>query len=227
MTQTFSATPSANACTGTRRERSATWQMVASMVCVVLLAAGSTVAAAQTSTPASQKPAKPQTAKPQTAPKTQPQPVAQTAAPQVQPIEKWHNFASKTGKPKHLRDDNLVFMRAPKAANGRPISIYVNGEYHTTLLPGGYKSARVCAGKNSVGMAYVGSIDKVEAYKNNPQYWFNMPKDSDKTLYVAIVKSPQGHPMLQAIKPDAAIELLKTLKEQTHALSRLTSKCAA
>lgn len=193
---------------------------VALMFGLVLVLFGVMPAMAQTPT---QSVAKPK-ANMQAAPKTQPQPVAQTAAPQVQPIEKWHNFASKTGKPKHLRDDNLVFMRA---ANGRPISIYVNGEYHTTLLPGGYKSARVCAGKNSVGMAYVGSIDKVEAYKNNPQYWFNMPKDSDKTLYVAIVKSPQGHPMLQAIKPDAAIELLKTLKEQTHALSRLTSKCAA
>lgn len=148
-------------------------------------------------------------------------------ASQARPIEKWANFASKKGKPKRLGDANLVFMRTPQAINGRPITIYVNGEYHTTLLPGGYKGVRVCAGKNNIGMAYVGDIAEVDAHKNNPQHWFNMPKDSKKTLYVALVKDAKGYPTLKALKPEPAIEMLKTLQEQTHALSRVSSKCAS
>lgn len=148
-------------------------------------------------------------------------------APQVKPLEEWHNFASSKGKPKHLGDSNVVFMRTQEAINGRPITIYINGEYLTTLLPGGYKGVRVCSGKNSVGTAYItNDMADVDKHKRNPQHWFEMPKDSKKILYVALTKSPEGYPTLKTLKPDPAIEMLKTLKEQTHALSRVTSNCA-
>lgn len=132
------------------------------------------------------------------------------------PVEQWHQF--NTAKKPTNNKINVVFMRGKKAIQARAINIFINGEYLTSLLPGGFKSTYVCSGSNYIGIAETAAQARYTE-KNTPQYSFDL--HGNEKRYFQIVADGQGQPIAQLVTEKQARTMLRKLKEQNHVISRV------
>lgn len=132
------------------------------------------------------------------------------------PTEQWDDFAQeKTAETKTI---NSVFMRSTNNTAGKAINIFINGEYFTSLLPGGYKKTLLCQGRNYIGVAVADSGSRY-AEKENPKYAFDLQQQ--EIQYFQVMVNNQGQAIAQAVKPKQARKLLRGLKKQNHSVPRL------
>lgn len=133
------------------------------------------------------------------------------------PVEQWIDFASDV-KTNYVRKTNVVFMRGKKFTQGKAINIFINGEYLTSLLPGGFKSTYVCSGNSHISVVETGT-DVRYKNKNTPQYSFDLHGGEER--YFQVIANKQGHPTVQPVAKKQARAILKKLQEQNHTISRV------
>lgn len=140
-----------------------------------------------------------------------------TARKLEQPAETWTNFAqdNHTSASKTI---NAIFMRSSQNTAGKAINIFINGEYFTSLLPGGYKQTLVCQGRNYIGVAEADSDARYNV-KKRPSYTFDL--QGDEMRYFQVMVNAQGKAEAIALSSKQAKQQMRGLKKQNHSVPRI------
>lgn len=144
-----------------------------------------------------------------------------------EPLERWTAFESSQLQPKQLKSlqAEVIFIREPGVVTGGAVDIFINGDYLTSLLDGGYKSVVLCAQRQRVDSRF----SNQQNFSNRQAgEIFDFP--SDRLTYVRVKKGLNGQPELERL--DANAEMISTGKfgrAQSQTLSRVPTaeSCAA
>ena len=131
--------------------------------------------------------------------------------------ERWQTFGASTpgGQAVNPSMAGVTFYRT--GGGGGAANIYVNGEYLTSLLPGGYRYAELCSYNQRLATAYTGR-DRAYGIKANAGEFYDLPQGH--VSYFRVVDTGGG-PVLQAVDRNTASMEIGQLREQTHTLPRL------
>ena len=131
--------------------------------------------------------------------------------------ERWQTFGASTpgGQAVNPSMAGVTFYRT--GGGGGAANIYVNGEYLTSLLPGGYRYAELCSYNQRLATAYTGR-DRAYGIKANAGEFYDLPQGH--VSYFRVVDTGGG-PVLQAVDRNTASMESGQLREQTHTLPRL------
>lgn len=113
---------------------------------------------------------------------------------------------------------SLVFLREEGAIGGKPVNIFVNGEYLASLQEGGFKQSVACAGNNRLTAHYTDVRSRYLEKERQGQI-FDVP--AGKVSYFRVTADVKGKPELQAMDSNAGQAAVGTLKQQMHTLSRV------
>lgn len=137
------------------------------------------------------------------------------------PLEHWKTFnpASMT-LPDHIRPDQTmaVFLREENAFNGPAVNIFLEGEYLTSLQPGGYKMLPVCANPTQMSAAFTQSELDYSKVRQKTQV-YDLP--AGKIQYFKLVEDANQSIKIQPLTEAQAQQILPTVREQTHTLPRV------
>lgn len=130
----------------------------------------------------------------------------------------WSTFASLDDRPRtSVAQDQtrLMFLRPLSAQDsGAPVDIWIDGRFHTTVLPGAFSEALVCSGRRSIELA------RQTGYGPGARTASAWPTQSRQTSYLLI--QTQGERNVQtALSAEQAQSMLPLLRRQTHTVSRL------
>lgn len=111
----------------------------------------------------------------------------------------------------------VVYYRPASLTGAQPANIYVDGEFQTSLLAGGYTVFCVAPGKHSLG-SYV---NDAPAYQGKSAQSWSDTLAAGKTYYIRANLDSSGRPLVVS-QEQAQQELLNT-KRQAHLLSRASA----
>lgn len=146
------------------------------------------------------------------------------AKPESTPAEadsriSWQTFQA-TPLNKANPDNNqarIVFLRSgPTQATATPADVYVNGRFHSAVLPGAYAEVLVCAGQHKIELQSraTAGIDPAKVPSLTVQV------KPQQTAYVA-VNDPRTNPPLRTVAANALPADAGQLQLQAHAVSRV------
>ncbi len=139
----------------------------------------------------------------------------------------WNTFANQSERPSTTVPQGLaklVLLRPPSPEDATlPADILIDGRYLTSLLPGGFAEAHVCPGSRLLEMAGQGTSGL--NFRPRQPVLANL----ERTTYVLVQAPSTQNPMRSDLSADEAEALLKGLRRQTHAVSRVPPpvQCAA
>lgn len=110
----------------------------------------------------------------------------------------------------------IVFYRDSATTNSAA-HIYIDGEFQSALIPGGYTTFCVAPGSHSVG-AFVEDAPTYQGKKAQP---WRSGLEGGKTYFLKVTNGQNGMP--QAVKRKDAEVAMKSMRQQTHVLSRASS----
>lgn len=141
-------------------------------------------------------------------------------------LEHWQTFDGETVPVGELGDkqSRVVFMRAAGAVSGPAVNVFVDGDYLTSLLDGGYREAIVCSSGDQV-LADFNSNQRFAKRDTGIDYNFI----SGETAYVKVVVNAAGQPVFERLSPVEGASMLQALRLQTQTLPRvkLNKHCQA
>ena len=111
----------------------------------------------------------------------------------------------------------IVFLRSgPTQETATPADIYINGRFHSAVLPGAYAEAFVCAGEHQIEIKSraTAGIDPAKTPSLKVQV------KSKQTAYVGL-GDPRTPQALRSLAANALPRDLNQLQRQNHAVSRL------
>lgn len=136
----------------------------------------------------------------------------------------WQTFASLEERPRALVTQDLsrlLFLRPRSLQDtGLPVDVWVEGRFHTTVLPGAFSEAEVCPGSRRIELA---SQSKTGPSPRSPS---TVAAQSRQTVFV-LIQTQAGVASQTPLSNSQAQALLPELRRQTHAVSRvpLTQDC--
>lgn len=138
----------------------------------------------------------------------------------TKPLEQWQTFGGETLPVGEMGDkqSRVIFMREPGAVQGPAVNVFIDGDYLTSLLDGGYREAIVCSSGDQV-LADFNSNQRFAKRDTGIDYNFI----SGETAYVKVVVNAVGQPVFERLPSAAGESLLQTLKLQTQTLPRIKS----
>lgn len=139
-------------------------------------------------------------------------------AASAQPSPPWSTFAHLDDRPQtQVAPDlaRLLFLRPASGPDtGAPVDIWIDGRYHTTVLPGGFSEALVCPGSRSLEMA------RQTGSGPAPRTVTALPALAQQTRYL-LIQTQADETTQSTLNVDQAHRLLPGLRRQSHTLSRL------
>lgn len=115
----------------------------------------------------------------------------------------------------------VVYYRVPAAnAQAGAANVYVDREFQTALLPGGYTAFCVSAGQHTLG-AY---LNEAPQYKGKISDVYSTQLAGGATYFLRVSEGAKGAP--QPVSREQAEKELATSHQQVHALSRASSVLA-
>lgn len=120
----------------------------------------------------------------------------------------------------HIRPDQTmaVFLREEGAFNGPAVNIFLEGKYLTSLQPGSYKMFPACANPTRMSAAFTQSkLDYANIRQGNQLYDLS----ARKIQYFKLAIDANQSIRIQPLAEIEAKQILPTLREQTHTLSRV------
>ena len=72
-------------------------------------------------------------------------------------VEQWDEFIEENVSVPDKKLSNIVIYRAAEL-KGTAVNVFIDGEYHASLLPGAYTQAIVCPGVHRITMSYTNRI---------------------------------------------------------------------
>jgi OOP family OmpA-OmpF porin len=116
-------------------------------------------------------------------------------------------------------EGRIVFVRAgPQQETATPSDIFINGRFHTAVLPGAYAEVRVCAGEHRIEIKSRATAGIEEA--RAPQ--LKVLVKPLETAYVGL-DDPRSAQALRVLSAQALPRDLGQLPRQNHAVSRLSA----
>lgn len=138
------------------------------------------------------------------------------------PSESWELFKEKDIASIQLSNGEglVVFYREPQTAGGA-IDIYVNADYQTSLLDGGFSAIKLCAQQNLIAQSYTSN----QSFGNHTSgVRFYTP--SQQITYVKVGSNNGQPPYFTFVDSEQAEKALANLKYQANVLSRVdTQNC--
>lgn len=110
----------------------------------------------------------------------------------------------------------IVFMQDNAAAQGSA-NVYIDGEYHSALLPGGFTTFCVAPGSHTLG-AFVNDAPSYQGKRTQP--WRTM-LEGGKTYFMKVSQGQNGMP--EALSRRDAERALQSMRLQSHTLSRASA----
>ncbi|KNC17524.1 membrane protein [Pantoea sp. RIT-PI-b] len=114
----------------------------------------------------------------------------------------------------------IVYYRPADAVSNSPANIYVDGEFQTSLLAGGYSTFCLSPGVHSLGSF----TNDAPSYQGKQQQPWRDNLAAGKTYYIRASLDGSGRPLVTSTT-DAQQQLVGT-RQQTHLLSRASSVVA-
>lgn len=133
-------------------------------------------------------------------------------------LEQWTTLGGKTIPDAEMGDkqSRVVFLREEGAIDGPAVNIFVDGDYLTSLLDGGYRSSVVCSYGEQVLPAFSRS-DSFADRDTGVDYNFV----TGETAYVKVVSDDMGQPIFQRIDNADGEALIASMHEETQTLPRV------
>lgn len=111
----------------------------------------------------------------------------------------------------------VVYYRVGSGEQKLPgANVYINGHYHTSLLPGGFSTFCLAPGENTLG-AYQ---NDAPLYRGKTEELYRVKLEAGKTYFIKVSDSGESAPV-SVTRAEAERELTYT-REQKHAVSRTT-----
>lgn len=119
----------------------------------------------------------------------------------------------------------MVFYRTAESSSvPGAASIYVNGAYHASLVPGGYSQLCLPLGKAELA---VKSVEIGRPVKDNLDTITLVRTEGGQTQYLRVQQVGRGRQLLQPVAVQQALQEMASTREQTHTISRVprASEC--
>lgn len=130
----------------------------------------------------------------------------------------WQTFANLDERPRAMVSQDLsrlLFLRPRSMQDtGAPLDVWVEGRFHTTVLPGAFSETEVCPGNRWIELASQG---KAGPSAKSP---FTLASQPRQTVYV-LIQTKAGAATQSILSNQQAQALLPELRRQSHALSRV------
>lgn len=136
-------------------------------------------------------------------------------------LEEWDKFILESVTVPDKKLSSIVIYR-PLESKGRAVNVYIDGEYHASLLPGAYTQAMVCPGNHKIVTAYT-----------NPATRYREKKKQGKTValksalisfYRVTNPSSHGVTLLPMSKKEVTSIFTDKPRRQYHTISRVSRK---
>ncbi|WP_158270127.1 MULTISPECIES: OmpA family protein [unclassified Limnohabitans] len=114
----------------------------------------------------------------------------------------------------------MVFYRTRQSSSvPGAASIYVNGAYHASIIPGGYSELCMPPGSIELGLK---SVEVGRNVKDNLDTITVMRSASAQTQFFRVQDTGRGRQVLQPVQAAEALREIDGAREQTHTISRVT-----
>ena len=114
----------------------------------------------------------------------------------------------------------MVFYRTRQSSSvPGAASIYVNGAYHASIIPGGYSQLCLPPGSVELGLK---SVEVGTNVKDNLDTITAIRSASAQTQFFRVQEAGRGRQVLQPVQVAEALREIEGAREQTHTISRVT-----
>lgn len=114
----------------------------------------------------------------------------------------------------------IVYYRPAEATGAKPAHIYIDGEFQSALLPGGYTVFCLAPGTHSLGSF----VDDAPHYQGKQSQPWRDSLAAGKTYYIRASLDNSGRPLV--IPAETAQQELAGTRQQTHLRSRASAVVA-
>ncbi|MGV6989593.1 OmpA/MotB family protein [Testudinibacter sp. P80/BLE/0925] len=144
--------------------------------------------------------------------------VGATATQQKPLFERWLTHTSTFFNSQTLEDNQsqVIFYRDANAITGPAVNIYVDGDYHASLLPNHYKAIALCAQAHFFSTAF--SSNTTFANKDEGIYFIVPAKRSS---FIKVVRGNNGEPEFERVDAETGERVIQKMSEQKQTLSRV------
>ncbi|TCJ98418.1 outer membrane protein OmpA-like peptidoglycan-associated protein [Volucribacter psittacicida] len=134
--------------------------------------------------------------------------------------ETWQNFTDKTVGADNLNQGEslVVFYRQPNTP-GVAIDVYVNQDYQTSLLNGGFSAIKLCANQNFISTSYTSDRDF-----GNRTRGIHFYSSSQQITYVKVTSNGNQQPVFTFVDNEQGKRDVEQLQYQSNVLSRVIEK---
>lgn len=136
-------------------------------------------------------------------------------------LEHWRNYDSDRLASSQLSDKQALAVFYRTADYQAPaVNIYINGDYHTSLLEKGYNALPVCATNTLISTSYTNS----KKFGNRTE-GISQTLNAQQIAYFKASKDSAGNPIFERVSEEVAkVELNDLSGKVDHALSRVSPK---
>ena len=133
-----------------------------------------------------------------------------------------NTFGQKYAQAGQVADQQsrMVFYRTRQSSSvPGAASIYVNGAYHASIIPGGYSELCMPPGSVELGLK---SVEVGRAVKDNLDTITVIRNAGAQTQFFRVQEAGRGRQVLQPVQAADALREIDGAREQTHTISRVT-----
>ncbi len=133
-------------------------------------------------------------------------------------LERWNTFNGETVSVPQMENDqaHLVIYREKNAFDAPAVNIFLEGDYLTSLINGGYKDWVVCSEDNRI----LPTFTRTQHFANRDTgEAFHLP--AGQTTYMKVGLNKFGKPVLEPVQKEVALNALKDLDLQTATMPRV------
>jgi len=133
-----------------------------------------------------------------------------------------HTFGQKFAQAGQVVDQQsrMVFYRTRQSSSvPGAASVYVNGAYHASIIPGGYSQLCMPPGSVELGLK---SVEVGTNVKDNLDTITVIRNASAQTQFFRVQEAGRGRQVLQPVQAAEALREIDGAREQTHTISRVT-----
>ena len=132
-----------------------------------------------------------------------------------------HTFGQKYAQAGEVvaQQSRMVFYRTRQSSSvPGAASVYVNGAYHASIIPGGYSELCMPPGSVELGLK---SVEVGRNVKDNLDTITVMRSASAQTQFFRVQDTGRGRQVLQPVQAAEALREIEGAREQTHTISRV------
>ena len=133
-----------------------------------------------------------------------------------------HTFGQRYAQGAQVVDSQarMVFYRTRQSSSvPGAASVYVNGAYHASIIPGGYSQLCMPPGSVELGLK---SVEVGTNVKDNLDTITVIRNASAQTQFFRVQEAGRGRQVLQPVQATEALREIDSTREQTHTISRVT-----